>query len=127
MQQDPFSALSGQDHLSLRSWRRDGRAVDTALWFVRLGDRLYMRTMTPSGKVRRIRRDGAVMIAPCTADGTPTGPFRPARARVMAPDDATVAEAEAALQARYGEARTAMTQLMQERDIPLCYIEVWPS
>ncbi len=120
-----LEALQDETHLSLRSWRRDGRPVDTALWFERVGERLYMRTMQPSGKVRRIRNRSDVMIAPCLADGTPTGPFQRAQARILPEGAAETAMVEAALQARYGEERTAMTQLMAERGIPLCYIEVW--
>ena len=38
-------------------------------------------TVANSGKVKRIRNNGRVNIAPCKMDGTPTGTWVPADAR----------------------------------------------
>jgi PPOX class probable F420-dependent enzyme len=56
-------------YLSLTSFRRDGTGVATPVWFVETDGRLLVETDAASYKVRRIRRDPRVTIAPCTATG----------------------------------------------------------
>jgi uncharacterized protein len=56
-------------YISLTTYRRDGTAVATPVWFVQDGDRLLVHTGTASGKAKRIRRDPAVQVATCTARG----------------------------------------------------------
>jgi PPOX class probable F420-dependent enzyme len=47
------------------------------------GGRLYVWTGAQTGKAKRIRRNPAVTVAPCTARGTPTGPAVPAQAQIV--------------------------------------------
>jgi PPOX class probable F420-dependent enzyme len=56
-------------YLSITSFRRDGTAKATPVWFVQKGGRLLVETDASSYKVRRIRRDPQVLVAPCTATG----------------------------------------------------------
>ena len=65
-------------YLSLTSYRRDGTGVATPVWVVQDKGLILVQTDAESGKARRIRRDPAVSIAPCTATGRLRG--RPARA-----------------------------------------------
>src|SRR5215213_8702177 len=64
-----LEALFPGRFLSVTSFRRDGSGVATPLWFVSDGRRLFALTDLHSAKVRRIRRDPRVLIAPCRADG----------------------------------------------------------
>ena len=50
----------------LESYRRDGTAVRTPLWFVDLNGEMAFYTMAASGKVKRLRRNPRVRVAPCT-------------------------------------------------------------
>jgi uncharacterized protein len=68
-------ALPGR-YLSLTSFRRDGTGVAAPVWFVEDGKRPLVETDAASYKVRRIRRDPRVTIAPCTGVG-PAGPGHP--------------------------------------------------
>jgi uncharacterized protein len=56
-------------YLSVTSFKRDGTGVATPVWFVSDGTRLFAFTDLNSAKVRRIRRDPHVAVAPCHADG----------------------------------------------------------
>jgi len=71
--------MSGK-YLSLTSYRRDGSAVATPVWFVADAGRLLVVTGAESGKVKRIRRDPRVTVAPCTGRGSLRGAPTPARA-----------------------------------------------
>lgn len=65
--------LAAEKYVLLTTFRRDGRAVPTPVWVVRDGDRLAVWTVSDSGKVKRIRRDGKVTVAPCDVRGRPRG------------------------------------------------------
>ena len=56
-------------YLSVTSFKRDGTGVATPVWFVSDGMQFFAVTDAHSGKVRRIRRNPHVLIAPCRADG----------------------------------------------------------
>jgi PPOX class probable F420-dependent enzyme len=73
--------LTQQSYLNLETFRKSGVGVKTPVWFVHEGDTLFVRTMADSGKVKRIRKNGQVNIAPCKVDGTPLGGWVPATAR----------------------------------------------
>ena len=70
-------------YLSLTSFRRDGTGVATPVWFVEADGRLLVETDGSSYKVRRIRRNPRVTIAPCTATGRLRGTPVPARAELL--------------------------------------------
>ena len=63
--------LAQKQFVLLTTFRRDGRAVPTPVWIVPLDDGLGIWTPGSSGKVKRIRRSGAVTLAPCDRRGTP--------------------------------------------------------
>ncbi len=78
-----FEALFPGRYLSLTSFKRDGSGVATPLWFVSDGRRLLALTDLHSAKVRRMRRNPQVLVAPCRADGKLRGEPLPARAEVL--------------------------------------------
>ena len=73
-------------YLSITSYRRDGTPVATPVWFVREGDHLLVETDAESHKIRRIRGNPAVSVAPCTASGKLRGEPMDARAEVLGPE-----------------------------------------
>lgn len=75
--------LAQAQFVLLTTFRRDGRAVPTPVWAVPLDGGLGVWTPGASGKVKRIRRDGAVTLAPCDRRGTPSGEAVPGTARVL--------------------------------------------
>jgi PPOX class probable F420-dependent enzyme len=78
----PVERFRGK-YLSLTSFRRDGSAVATPVWFVADNRRLLVETDAESYKVKRIRRDPHVRIALCDARGRLRGETVEARARVL--------------------------------------------
>ncbi|WP_433314955.1 PPOX class F420-dependent oxidoreductase [Micromonospora sp. CA-269861] len=65
--------LSAEKYILLTTFRKDGRAVPTPVWAVRDGEALAVWTRADSGKVKRIRRNGDVTVAPCDVRGRPHG------------------------------------------------------
>lgn len=87
-------------YLLLTTFRKDGRAVPTALWFAQDGTDLVVWTVSTSGKVKRIRRDGAITIAPCDLRGNPRGEAIKAHARLL--DAAETERVRSLISKRYG-------------------------
>jgi PPOX class probable F420-dependent enzyme len=65
---DPEALLPGR-FLSVTSFKRDGTGVATPVWAVADGARLLALTDLHSAKIRRIRRNPHVLVAPCRAGG----------------------------------------------------------
>ena len=70
-------------YLSVTSFKRDGTAVATPLWFVSDGSRLFALTDLHSAKVRRMRRNPRVLVASCRVDGKLRSEPIPARVQVL--------------------------------------------
>jgi len=76
------AAITGK-YLSITSYRRDGSGVSTPVWFAAEGDRLLVMTDSRSDKVKRIRRNPYVTIAPCSGRGKPRAKRMPAHAELL--------------------------------------------
>jgi uncharacterized protein len=83
----------------LTTFRRDGTPVGTPVHIAVVGAVAYIRTFEPSGKLKRMRRNNHVEIAPCTVRGRVTG--APLRATVRILDGNEAAAAARALAAKY--------------------------
>jgi PPOX class probable F420-dependent enzyme len=79
--------IQGQKYISLTTFRKNGAAVRTPVWFGEDDGRVYVMTRSDSGKLKRIHKNPQVRIAPCTARGKITGPEFVAQARILPPED----------------------------------------
>jgi uncharacterized protein len=96
-----FSDLDREAYINLATFRRDGRAVQTPVWFARRGERLYVFTEADAGKVKRLRNGPRARVAACNVRGRLRGDWIEARGRVV-DDPKTVRDAYAALREKYG-------------------------
>jgi PPOX class probable F420-dependent enzyme len=100
----PIDQYARQKYLNLETFRRSGEGMKTPVWFVQEGELLYVLTVSNSGKVKRIRNNGRVNIAPCKMEGTPTGTWSPAQAREIV-DAETFQKVNRLLDKKYGLVR----------------------
>jgi PPOX class probable F420-dependent enzyme len=100
-QVSPFGSLLKESYASLTTFRKNGDAVPTPMWFAESDGIIYIYTGATSGKVKRIRNSGRVTLAPCTANGNVTGTVIEGKARIIS-DQQEIARAEAALAKKYG-------------------------
>jgi PPOX class probable F420-dependent enzyme len=91
--------------ISLTTYRKDGTAVATPVWFVIDGSEIWIVSNTDAGKVKRIRRDGRVQLTLCDVRGriAPDAPTASGTARLL--DDAGTRTARAKLAGRYISSR----------------------
>jgi len=78
-----FPHLEGHNYCLITTYRANGEPVPTPVWFVAEGDGVLVCTDDPCGKVRRLRRDPRVAVAPCTCRGRSRGNDVPGRATVL--------------------------------------------
>ena len=70
------------------------------VWFAEEQGVLYVYTLANAGKVKRIRRNPHIRIAPCTMRGKVIGPWVEAEATIV--DATTAAHGHALLRQKYG-------------------------
>jgi len=80
--------IQGHKYILLTTFRKNGTAVPTPVWFAEDQDKLYLKTRADAGKTKRIRNNPQVRVAPCTIRGKVIGPEFPASARILPPQDA---------------------------------------
>jgi uncharacterized protein len=76
-----------QRNVLFTTYRRDGTPVGTPVHIAVEDDRAFIRTWDRTWKLKRIRNNPEVQIAPSTIRGKPTGPAIQARARVLSDDE----------------------------------------
>jgi uncharacterized protein len=95
-----LASLERYHFINITTFRKSGTPVVTTVWFAAVGGKIYVTTARDSGKVKRIRNNPELIIAPSTRLGWPIGFDMAARARVLTP--AEQAPAQRALRAKYG-------------------------
>ena len=91
-----FAGFAGQKYLNLETVKKNGQSVQTPVWFAAdpsasldsSNAKLYVYTIGVSGKVKRIRNNPNVRIAPCDMSGKVTGDWVAAEAEIVAGDEA---------------------------------------
>jgi PPOX class probable F420-dependent enzyme len=109
----------------LSTFRRNGVAVSTPVWAAAEGGRLYVRSERTAGKLKRLRNDARVLVAPCTVRGKPLGAPFEASARVLAPQEEPLAEQS--LARRYGFGRELFERTMDVLRVDMCFLEITPG
>ncbi|MGH3127267.1 MAG: PPOX class F420-dependent oxidoreductase [Gaiellaceae bacterium] len=102
-----FEDLARERYISLTTFKRDGTAVSTPVWVAGEDGRLLVWTAADSWKVKRIKRDGHVRVAPCNARGKSSGAALDGMATVLA-ESSHVEELE---REKYGWRMTAIGTL----------------
>jgi PPOX class probable F420-dependent enzyme len=95
------SDLANERYINLETFKKDGNGVKTPVWAAELDGKLVVVTDGTSFKVRRIRNNPKIRVAPCDARGNVRGAWIDGEARILE-DPAHAARAQQALQKKYG-------------------------
>ena len=122
-----FSHMESAKYALLVTFRKDGSAVPTPVWFGLLEDgrRLVTSTEERTAKVGRLRRDPRARVFPCDPRGKPLGPGVECSGRILAPGDESQ-RAEAALDRHYGRSRRVYEKVMTN-PVEMVYVELVPA
>jgi uncharacterized protein len=83
MSNEKLKPFANQKYLNLESFKKDGTGVATPLWFAKHDDTIYVYTLANAWKVKRIRNNPRVRIAPCDLRGKLHGDWVEARAHIV--------------------------------------------
>ncbi len=117
--------IAARKRALLVTFRRSGVPVATPVWAAEGDGRFYVRSERTAGKIKRLRNDPRVLIAPCTVRGKPLGAPLEAAATVLAPEREPIAEQ--ALVRRYGLGRALFEWTFDRMRIDMCYLEIVPG
>jgi PPOX class probable F420-dependent enzyme len=109
----------------LVTFRRDGTPVPTPVWAAAGDGVFYVRSERTAGKLKRLRNDPRMLIAPCTVRGKPLGAPLEASGRVLDADEEP--RAERALDSRYGFGRWLFEATMDLMRVDMGYLEITPG
>jgi uncharacterized protein len=122
---DTFAALVGEEFALLVTFLRSGEPVPTPVWFGLQDGCAYVESLADAGKVKRLRHDRRVRVAPCTLRGRPKGPFADGVGRILGA--AAEQNAEAALDRHYGFRRRPYVRLGNRLGVQSVYLELTPT
>jgi PPOX class probable F420-dependent enzyme len=120
-----FSSLQGKKYAILETFKKSGEGVPTPVWFGLDGNHFYVSSERDVWKIKRIRNNPRVRVAPCNSRGKPLGPAISGTARIIEPADG--ARAEAAIAANYGTGRKVYEGMAGRLGVDQVYIEVVPG
>ena len=119
-----FPNLQGRQFMSLTTFRKNGEPVSTPVWFAQEGENLYVLSAADAGKVKRIRHNAQVEVAPCTLIGKLIGEPVEAMASILPGDHAV--KAINALNRKYGFQKRMFDLYHLIRGIHRVYLEISP-
>lgn len=119
------SAFTGHNYISLESFRRNGRGVAVPVWFAEENGILYAYSEAAAGKVKRIRNNPRVRVAPCDMRGRLKGSWVEATARILEGDEAR--HADDLLNAKYGWQKRLIAFFAGFRPRPRVYLAIRPG
>ena len=96
----PSVQLADAEYFSLATFRKNGAAVPTPVWFAAAGDTYYVFSSPNVGKVKRIRLTSRARVAVCDIRGKLLGDWIEARARLVSDAD-EIRAAYVALRRKY--------------------------
>ncbi len=120
----PFDILAGHTFMSLTTFRKHGQPVPTPVWFAQTDKKLYVITEANAGKVKRIRGNAQVEVAPCDVSGKLLGDSVEAMARILPPDQ--IQMAKHALNQKYGWQKRGWDLMNRLRGKDMLYLEIMP-
>jgi len=70
---DNLSILEKHKYINLETYRKNGQAVQTPVWFMISNNTIFVQTMKTTGKIKRIKHNPKIRIMPCGMRGEPKG------------------------------------------------------
>ena len=86
--------------ISLETYKKNNQPVKTAVWFVIKNNLVYVVTRSQTGKVKRLKNNLQVKIAPCTFKGKIIGNWVSGTAKIL--DENQTKEIVKARDKKYG-------------------------
>jgi hypothetical protein len=112
-------AFENAKYINIETYRRSGESIRTPVWFVESGGLLFFFTRADSGKVKRIRHNTDVKVAPCKMNGEVTGDWQDAEASFVESEESAKA-IKSLFEQKYGTAlrvTVALSKLQKKKRV----------
>ena len=93
--------LAKAEYFNLATFRKNGNAVETPVWFAPVADTFYVFSAGDAGKVKRLRASSRARVAVCDVRGKLVGEWLDATARLVSDPD-EIKRAYKSLHRKYG-------------------------
>lgn len=97
---EALDQFASAKYLNLETFRKTGVGVRTPVWFAQEGAIFYLYSAPEAGKVKRIRNNPKVRVAPCDIRGNLRGAWVDGLARICESSEA--AHGQELLRKKYG-------------------------
>ena len=122
---ETLTELKDYRFLNLTTFRKSGVPVLTTVLFALAGDKIYVWTTKNSGKVKRIRNNATVQIAPSTRLGRPLGPIATATAIILSGTEQI--EAQSVTDRQFGWLKKFFGLIWRVQGREQVYLEITPT
>ncbi len=78
-----MNAFGNQKYINLETYRKNGEAIQTPVWFIEKDGLIYIHTAQKTWKVKRMRRNPEVRLVPSNFRGKPKGNWLRGEAHFM--------------------------------------------
>lgn len=119
---DPFTPLRPHHYIQLTTFKQSGAGAPTPVWFAALDTRLYIVTPQHAARLKRIRNNERVTVAPCTYNRKPVGEALAGRAAILTASEQS--RGHRALRQKYGWLYRIFVWFQSVRGIQSSSIEV---
>lgn len=75
--------FENESYLNLETYRKNNDPVVTPVWFILKNNNIFVVTREKTGKVKRIKNNGVVRVAPCNYRGVLKGTWIPGTAHFV--------------------------------------------
>jgi uncharacterized protein len=76
------NSLETGKYINIQTYKKNGQAVSTPVWFIRKDNKIYFRTSRKSGKFKRIKNNNNVKFALCNISGKIKGEWHNGLAKI---------------------------------------------
>ena len=82
MNNNYHNSLETGKYINIQTYKKNGQAVSTPVWFIRKDNKIYFRTSRKSGKFKRIKNNNNVKFALCNISGKIKGEWHNGLAKI---------------------------------------------
>jgi PPOX class probable F420-dependent enzyme len=109
-----------QQYINLETYKKSGQSVQTPMWFINYNGVIYVSTTIDSAKVKRLRNNSHVRIAPCNFVGHPNGEWVEAEAHIV--NSSQTEKANKLFKQKYDLHQTIFPNTAEEVLISICLL-----
>ncbi|HLF02171.1 MAG TPA: PPOX class F420-dependent oxidoreductase [Anaerolineales bacterium] len=117
-----LTALRDHRYMRLTTYRRTGAPVTTPVWFVMNDHAVFLYTLASAGKLKRIRNNPKVTVAPADSRGNPLGAEYDGLAQILPETEGRMIDQ--LMGRKYGLQLTALKLMYRLQKVKRVFIQI---